>query len=67
MKERTGSIAGIVKWKLAYDVNFSMHVFEKGKTIFDEMEPVKMIRKNLHKLLAVFSFYYLNPVDEITT
>ncbi len=36
-----------VKWKMAYDVTLSMRVFEKGKTIIDEAELVKRIKKNL--------------------
>ncbi len=36
-----------VKWKMAYDVTLSMRVFEKGKTIIDESELVRRIRKNL--------------------
>ncbi len=36
-----------VKWKMAYDVTLSMRVFEKGKTIIDEAELAKRIRRNL--------------------
>jgi HD superfamily phosphohydrolase len=36
-----------VKWKMAYDVTLSMRVFEKGKTIIDEAELVKRIKKSL--------------------
>jgi uncharacterized protein len=36
-----------VKWKMAYDVTLSMRVFEKGKTIIDEAELMKRIRRSL--------------------
>jgi hypothetical protein len=45
-----------VKWKMAYDVTLSMRVFEKGKTIIDEAELVKRIRKNLPPKLKELKF-----------
>jgi HD superfamily phosphohydrolase len=45
-----------VKWKMAYDVTLSMRVFEKGKTIIDEAELVKRIRKNLPPKLKDLQF-----------
>ncbi len=45
-----------VKWKMAYDVTLSMRVFEKGKTIIDEAELVKRIRKNLPPKIKDLSF-----------
>jgi uncharacterized protein len=45
-----------VKWKMAYDVTLSMRVFEKGKTIIDETELVKRIRKNLPPKLKDLKF-----------
>ncbi|MFH0851463.1 MAG: HD domain-containing protein [Candidatus Peregrinibacteria bacterium] len=45
-----------VKWKMAYDVTLSMRVFEKGKTIIDEAELVKRIRKNLPPKLKDLHF-----------
>ncbi len=46
-KEWAAVLSREVKWKMAYDVTLSMRVFEKGKTIIDEAELVKRIRKNL--------------------
>ncbi len=45
-----------VKWKMAYDVTLSMRVFEKGKTIIDEGELVKRIKKNLPQKLKDLRF-----------
>ncbi len=46
-KEWTAVLSREVKWKMAYDVTLSMRVFEKGKTIIDEAELVKRIKRNL--------------------
>jgi uncharacterized protein len=45
-----------VKWKMAYDVTLSMRVFEKGKTIIDEAELVKRIRRNLPQKIKDLQF-----------
>jgi len=45
-----------VKWKMAYDVTLSMRVFEKGKTIIDEAELVKRIRRNLPQKIKDLPF-----------
>ena len=45
-----------VKWKMAYDVTLSMRVFEKGKTIIDEAELVKRIRKSLPQKIRDLQF-----------
>jgi hypothetical protein len=55
-REWTGILAREVKWKMAYDVTLSMRVFEKGKTIIDEAELVKKIRKNLPQKLKNIHF-----------
>jgi hypothetical protein len=55
-REWTGILAREVKWKMAYDVTLSMRVFEKGKTIIDEVELVKKIRKNLPQKLKNIQF-----------
>jgi len=49
-------LARDVKWKMAYDVTLSMRVFEKGKTIIDEAELVKKIRKSLPQKLKDIQF-----------
>lgn len=46
-REWAAVVSREVKWKMAYDVTLSMRVFEKGKTIIDEAELVKRIKKNL--------------------
>jgi HD superfamily phosphohydrolase len=46
-REWSAILSREVKWKMAYDVTLSMRVFEKGKTIIDEADLVKKIRKNL--------------------
>ncbi len=46
-KQWSAILARDVKWKMAYDVTLSMRVFEKGKTIIDEAELVRRIRKSL--------------------
>jgi len=46
-KEWAAILAREVKWKMAYDVTLSMRVFEKGKTIIDEAELVRRIKKSL--------------------
>jgi uncharacterized protein len=46
-REWASILAREVKWKMAYDVTLSMRVFEKGKTIIDESELVRRIRRNL--------------------
>ncbi len=46
-REWAAILAREVKWKMAYDVTLSMRIFEKGKTIIDESELVKRIKKNL--------------------
>ncbi len=46
-KEWAAILSREVKWKMAYDVTLSMRVFEKGKTIIDEAELVKRIKKSL--------------------
>ncbi len=46
-KEWAAILSREVKCKMAYDVTLSMRVFEKGKTIIDEAELVKRIKKNL--------------------
>ncbi len=48
-REWIGILARDVKWKMAYDVTLSMRVFEKGKTIIDEVE----LRKKILKALPV--------------
>ncbi|HEX9112945.1 MAG TPA: HD domain-containing protein [Nitrospirota bacterium] len=45
-----------VKWKMAYDVTLSMRVFEKGKTIIDEAELMKRIRKSLPQKIKDLKF-----------
>lgn len=55
-QEWTGILSRDVKWKMAYDVTLSMRVFEKGKTIIDEAELVKKIRKNLPEKLRNIEF-----------
>jgi len=45
-----------VKWKMAYDVTLSMRVFEKGKTIIDETELVRRIKRNLPPNLKDLKF-----------
>ncbi len=45
-----------VKWKMAYDITLSMRVFEKGKSIIDEQELVKRIRRNLPPALKDLQF-----------
>jgi HD superfamily phosphohydrolase len=45
-----------VKWKMAYDVTLSMKTFEKGKTIIDEAELVKRIRKSLPAKIRDLAF-----------
>jgi len=49
-------LAREVKWKMAYDVTLSMRVFEKGKTIIDEAELVKRIKRNLPPKLKDLKF-----------
>ena len=55
-QEWTSILSREVKWKMAYDVTLSMRVFEKGKTIIDEAELVKRIRKNLPPKLKELNF-----------
>ncbi len=55
-REWASILAREVKWKMAYDVTLSMRVFEKGKTIIDEAELVKRIRKNLPPRLKDLHF-----------
>jgi len=55
-QEWTAILFREVKWKMAYDVTLSMRVFEKGKTIIDEAELVKRIRKNLPPKLKELKF-----------
>ncbi len=45
-----------VKWKMAYDVTLSMRHFEKGKTLIEERELVKRIRKALPQKLKDLAF-----------
>lgn len=49
-------LAREVKWKMAYDVTLSMRDFEKGKTIIDESELVKRIKRNLPPRLKDLRF-----------
>ena len=55
-REWAAILAREVKWKMAYDVTLSMRVFEKGKTIIDEAELIKRIRKNLPQKLKNVQF-----------
>jgi len=55
-REWASILAREVKWKMAYDVTLSMRVFEKGKTIIDEAELDKKIRKNLPQKLRNIQF-----------
>ena len=55
-QEWRGILSRDVKWKMAYDVTLSMRVFEKGKTIIDEVELVRKIRKNLPDKLKDIEF-----------
>jgi uncharacterized protein len=55
-REWAAILAREVKWKMAYDVTLSMRVFEKGKTIIDEAELVRRIRKNLPQKLKNIQF-----------
>jgi HD superfamily phosphohydrolase len=55
-REWSSILAREVKWKMAYDVTLSMRVFEKGKTIIDEAELVKRIRRNLPQKIKDLPF-----------
>ncbi len=55
-REWAAILAREVKWKMAYDVTLSMRIFEKGKTIIDESELVKRIKKNLPQKLKDLRF-----------
>jgi len=55
-KEWAAVLAREVKWKMAYDVTLSMRVFEKGKTIIDETELGKRIRRSLPPRLKNLKF-----------
>jgi HD superfamily phosphohydrolase len=55
-REWSSILAREVKWKMAYDVTLSMRVFEKGKTIIDEAELVKRIRRNLPQKIKDLQF-----------
>ncbi len=55
-KEWAAILSREVKWKMAYDVTLSMRVFEKGKTIIDEAELVKRIKKSLPTGIKDLSF-----------
>jgi HD superfamily phosphohydrolase len=55
-KEWNAILSREVKWKMAYDVTLSMRVFEKGKTIIDEAELVKRIRRSLPQKIKDLQF-----------
>ena len=55
-KEWNAILSREVKWKMAYDVTLSMRVFEKGKTIIDEAELAKRIRRSLPQKIKDLQF-----------